>query len=103
MKGAELNDELYTFHEAISHLQEAEEEILDAHKQLFDQMPQEIIAHENLLGMTIDVDYDVDNYAMQLEDMLNNKIYFLNKFREMVQSFRANLAEEERISKNMIK
>lgn len=103
IQGAELNDDLYTFHEAISHLQEAEEEILDTHKQLFDQMQQEAIAHENLLSMTVDVDYDVDNYAMQLEDILNNKIDFLNKFREMVKNFRANLAEEERISHKLIK
>lgn len=101
--GVELNDDLYTFHEAISHLQEAEEEILDTHKQLFDQMPQEIIAHENLLSMTVDVDYDVDNYSMQLEEMLNNKIEFLHKFREMVKEFRQNLAEEERISQKIIK
>lgn len=66
-------------------------------------MQQEAIAHENLLSMTVDVDYDVDNYAMQLEDMLNNKIDFLNKFREMVKNFRANLAEEERISQKIIK
>jgi len=101
--GAELSDDLYTFHEAISHLQEAEEEILDTHKQLFDQMSQEQMAHENLLSMTVDVDYDVDNYAMQLEDMLNNKIDFLHKFREMVKNFRQNLAEEEMISKKMMK
>lgn len=70
---------------------------------MFDQIPQELVAHENLLSMTVDVDYDVDNYAMQLEDMLNSKIDYLHKFREMVKNFRQNLAEEERISQKIIK
>lgn len=31
-----MPDDLYTFHEAISHLQEMEEEILDLHKNVLD-------------------------------------------------------------------
>ena len=66
-------------------------------------MPQEMIAHENLFSMTLDVDYDVDNYAMQLEEMVNNKVEFLINLKEMLKNFRKNLAEEETISKKMIK
>lgn len=51
--------------------------------------------------MTEDVDYDVDAYAQQLEDLLDEKLQVTSKFKERVSAFRAQLAEEELMSKNI--
>lgn len=56
----ELSADLYTFHEAVSHLQEMEEDVLDTHKLVLDQMPKWHQACATLLAMTNEVDYDVD-------------------------------------------
>lgn len=53
--------------------------------------------------MTAEVDYDVDIYAAQLEDSLDEHIDVLSRFKERVGSFRAQLAEEELMSKRMVK
>ena len=60
MKEGELSADLYTFHEAVSHLQEMEEDVLDAHKAVLDQIPKWHQACATLLAMTNEVDYDVD-------------------------------------------
>ncbi len=49
--------------------------------------------------MTAEVDYDVDAYAQQLEELIDEKLNILVKFKERVSSFRAHLNEEELMSK----
>lgn len=60
MQEGELSADLYTFHEAVSHLQEMEEDVLDSHKLVLDQLPKWHQACATLLAMTNEVDYDVD-------------------------------------------
>lgn len=60
MQEGELSADLYTFHEAVSHLQEMEEDVLDTHKLVLDQIPKWHQACATLLAMTNEVDYDVD-------------------------------------------
>jgi kinesin family protein 2/24 len=98
---AELPDDLFTFHEALSHLQEMEEEIVDLHKTVIDNLPRWTNSHHNLIQMTEDVDYDVDAYAQQLEDLLDENLQVTTKFKERVSAFRSQLAEEELMSKNI--
>lgn len=103
-KTSELNDELYTFHNAISHLQELEEEVLDLHKTITEHhRPDWMNTHNNLLQITKDVDYDVDAYVQHLEAAIENEIQVLRAFKEKVSSFRSQLAEEELISKKIVK
>ncbi|XP_074605722.1 kinesin-like protein KIF2A isoform X2 [Brevipalpus obovatus] len=99
----DLSDDLYNFHETLSHLQEMEDEILDIHKTFVDTLPQWTSTHSQLLKMTAEVDYDVDSYVAQLEDSLEVHIDVLSRFKERVASFRAQLAEEELMSKRMVK
>ncbi|CAG2174323.1 unnamed protein product [Oppiella nova] len=95
----ELPEDLYTFHETISHLQEMEEEILDVHKNVIDNIPRWSQTHIDLLQMTSEVDYDVDAYAQQLEEVLDENLEVLLKFKEKVVNFRTQLNEEELMSK----
>ena len=53
--------------------------------------------------MTADVDYDVDSYVAQLEDSLEDHIEVLTRFKERVGNFRGQLAEEELMSKRIVK
>lgn len=64
-------------------------------------LPQWTNTHHNLIQMTEDVDYDVDAYAQQLEELLEEKLQVISKFKERVSVFRAQLAEEELMSKNI--
>ncbi|XP_076331185.1 kinesin-like protein KIF2A isoform X2 [Tachypleus tridentatus] len=97
----ELSEDLVTFHAAISHLQRMEEEILDIHKALIDASHKWLEVDCSLLNMANEVDYDVDAYAQQLQDILSEKIEALSGFRDKVVSFRHQLTEEEQISKNI--
>ena len=49
------------------------------------------------------MDYDVDSYAQKLELTLTDQFDQLQKLREKVRDFRAHLAEEEQISKKIVK
>lgn len=101
---AEISQDMHTFHEAISHLQEMEDEISDIHKNLVEQ--DEIIWHEKLkelLIMSAQVDYDVEQYAQQLDELLSEKLETLSGFKDKVSNFRAQLREEEIMSKKMVK
>ncbi|KAG7278317.1 hypothetical protein CRUP_029922 [Coryphaenoides rupestris] len=52
-------------------------------------------------NMTEEVDYDVDTYATQLEQILDQKIDILTELRDKVKSFRSALQEEEQASKQI--
>lgn len=105
---AEISQEMHTFHEAISYLQEMEDEICDSHKNLVDDNWHERL--KDLLGMTDQVDYDVDQYAQQLDELLAERLEVLpsikedlSSLKEKVVNFRAQLREEELMSKKMVK
>lgn len=62
-----------------------------------------IKTHNTLLLRAAEVDYDVDSYAQKLELTLTDQFDQLQKLREKVRDFRAHLAEEEQISKKIVK
>jgi hypothetical protein len=49
--------------------------------------------------MTSEVDYDVDAYAQHLEELLDDNLDVLIKFKERLTNFRTQLNEEEMMSK----
>ena len=55
--------------------------------------------HLELLQMTSEVDYDVDVYATHLEEVLDDNLEALLKFKEKLVNFRTQLNEEELMSK----
>jgi len=56
----ELSADLYNFHEAVSQLQEQEDEMLDKHKSLLEMGQKWLQKDKQLLAMTKNVDYDQD-------------------------------------------
>ncbi|XP_014260916.1 kinesin-like protein KIF2A isoform X2 [Cimex lectularius] len=97
----EISADLYNFHEAISHLQQLEDEVLDSFK-LWRENSQKWETRENqLLLMTKHVDYDQEAFATDLEQVLNEKQKQLQGLLEKVLVFRNQLVAEEEISKKM--
>ncbi|XP_052253397.1 kinesin-like protein KIF2A isoform X3 [Dreissena polymorpha] len=97
----EVSDEMMTFHEKVNHMQELEEEIIDDQKSLIDNTQKWLTEQKKLLKQSDEVDYDVEAYAKQLDALLGSKIEELVKLKEKVANFRADIQEEETLSKNM--
>ncbi|KAI7687399.1 Kinesin-like protein KIF2A [Sarcoptes scabiei] len=100
---ASSNDDLYDMHRAISHLTESEEEVLDLHKTIYENMHRWTKEHEKLIKVSCEVDYDVDAYAQNLEELLDEQLDTLSKLKERVINFKTQLNEEELISKKLIR
>uniref|UniRef100_A0A665W8U9 Kinesin-like protein n=1 Tax=Echeneis naucrates TaxID=173247 RepID=A0A665W8U9_ECHNA len=96
----EVSPQLFTFHEAVSQLVEMEEQVLEDHRAVF-QSIRWLEDEKVLLEMTEEVDYDVESYATQLEQILDQKIEILTELRDKVKSFRSTLQEEEQASKQI--
>ncbi|KAM4634549.1 LOW QUALITY PROTEIN: kinesin-like protein KIF2A [Polymixia lowei] len=97
----EVSPQLFSFHEAVSQLVEMEEQVLEDHRAVFQESIRWLEDEKVLLEMTEEVDYDVDTYATQLEQILDQKIDILTELRDKVRSFRSTLQEEEQASKQI--
>ncbi|KAM6965717.1 kinesin-like protein KIF2A isoform 4-T4 [Aplochiton taeniatus] len=97
----EVSPQLFTFHEAVSQMVEFEEQVLEDHRAVFQESIRWLEDEKVLLEMTEEVDYDVDSYATQLEQILDQKIDILTELRDKVKGFRSALQEEEQASKQI--
>nr|XP_061800541.1 kinesin-like protein KIF2A [Nerophis lumbriciformis] len=97
----EVSPQLFTFHEAVSQLVEMEEQVLEDHRAVFQESIRCLEDEKVLLEMTEEVDYDVESYATQLEQILEQKIDILTELRDKVKSFRCALQEEEQASQQI--
>lgn len=97
----EVSPQLFSFHEAVSQLVEMEEQVLEDHRAVFQESIRWLEDEKVLLEMTEEVDYDVESYATQLEQILDQKIDILTELRDKVKSFRCTLQEEEQASKQI--
>uniref|UniRef100_A0A8C5BD03 Kinesin-like protein n=1 Tax=Gadus morhua TaxID=8049 RepID=A0A8C5BD03_GADMO len=97
----EVSPQLFSFHEAVSQLVEMEEQVLEDHRAVFGESIRWLEDEKVLLEMTEEVDYDVDTYVTQLEQILDQKIDILSELRDKVKSFRSALQEEELASKKI--
>ncbi|XP_068167785.1 kinesin-like protein KIF2A isoform X2 [Antennarius striatus] len=97
----EVSPQLFTFHEAVSQLVEMEEQVLEDHRAVFQESIRWLEDEKVLLEMTEEVDYDVESYATQLEQILDQKIEILTELRDKVKSFRSALQEEEQASQQI--
>nr|XP_029534175.1 kinesin-like protein KIF2A isoform X4 [Oncorhynchus nerka] len=97
----EVSPQLFNFHEAVSQMVEMEEQVLEDHRAVFQESIRWLEDEKVLLEMTEEVDCDVDSYATQLEQILDQKIDILTELRDKVKSFRSSLHEEEQASKQI--
>jgi len=102
LNDGECSADWYNFQESVAHLQLLEEEVVESHRNLVENMHKWIGQDSSLLEMSNEVDYDQDAYAQQLEDMIAEKQEALAELREKTRAFRECLNEEELRSKNLV-
>jgi kinesin family protein 2/24 len=83
-------------HEAVQSLIDEEERVLAAHLDAVQKNARILAREGELLEMVQGtVDYDIEQYAKELESLLDEKIEILQRLRFKVTTFRQNLALEE--------
>ncbi|XP_060927759.1 kinesin-like protein KIF2A [Limanda limanda] len=97
----EVSPQLFTFHRAVSQVVEMEVQVPEDHRAVFQESIRWLENEKELLEMTEEVDYDVESYATQLEQILDQKIEILIELRDKVKSFRSTFQEEEQASKQI--
>ncbi|XP_068727765.1 kinesin-like protein KIF2A [Montipora capricornis] len=100
----EQSQELYTFHEAVSQLQDAEDKLVDDHRKNIEEAKTLLQEEEKLMDrVDTDVDYNMEEYVRRLDEILAQKIEKFTQLREKVNRFKKQLEEEEMASRNIRK
>eukprot|EP00039_Didymoeca_costata_P003918 m.70485 g.70485 ORF g.70485 m.70485 type:complete len:740 (+) comp12138_c0_seq1:232-2451(+) len=92
---------VFTFHNAVAEVVEAEERVVEEHRAMVDFDREMMSEEERLLKAVDGVDYDVEDYARQLEQIVQKKLEKLSSLKNSVQSFRTQLQREEAASKQV--
>lgn len=99
----DMTPEMLNFHQSVMEVQMAEENMLDNHKQTVETL---FAAHqkaEQLLRMTDDVTYDQEVYCRKWKELMDDTIAVLINSQEMVEFYKAKLADEEQLSRKTTK
>uniref|UniRef100_A0A0B6ZWP8 Kinesin-like protein n=1 Tax=Arion vulgaris TaxID=1028688 RepID=A0A0B6ZWP8_9EUPU len=97
----EVTEELLTFHQALNKMQEMEEVLVDEYKAYLEESQKWIQEDKRLVKMTDNVEYDVEEFAKQLDAYLARRHQAITSLREKVATFRHEIQEEETLSKNI--
>ncbi|KAH9490885.1 Kinesin-like protein kif2a [Bulinus truncatus] len=97
----EVTEELLTFHQALNKMQEMEEVLVDDYKAYLEESQKWIQEDKRLVKMTDNVEYDVEEFAKQLDANLARRLERISSLRAKVVTFRQEIQEEETLSKNI--
>lgn len=75
-----MSGEMLTFHETISKLQEAEDEMVEYHKHLFDKSVQWNQADKMLINLTNQVEYDQEGKKKKCYNQFNSTFENIKTF-----------------------
>jgi len=89
----------FTFQSAVAEVVEAEERVVEEHRAWVEADKSFIAQEEKLLRDVDTVDFDADNYARRLDELLDAKMAKLQSLKANVQQFRKHLQDEEKASK----
>uniref|UniRef100_V5GB67 Kinesin-like protein n=4 Tax=Anoplophora glabripennis TaxID=217634 RepID=V5GB67_ANOGL len=98
-----MTPEMLNFHQVISELQVAEDNMLDNHKQTIEDLYSAYQKAVELLRMTDDVTYDQEVYCKNWEELINDSLTVLGHAREIVEDYKAKLTAEEQLSRKTTK
>lgn len=97
-------EEMAKFHRTVQTLFEEEENLLNFHMSVIQENAELLTEEGKLLqGVQNDgvIDYDIDNYASRLGTILDRKTYLIAMLKEKLGSFRAQLKQEEELSRKV--
>ncbi|KAK0052169.1 kinesin-like protein KIF2A, partial [Biomphalaria pfeifferi] len=97
----EVTEELLTFHQALNKMQEMEEVLVDEYKAYLEESQKWVLEDKRLVKMTDNVEYDVEEFAKQLDAYLARRHEAISSLRAKVATFRQEIQEEETLSKNI--
>ncbi|EFA11416.2 kinesin-like protein Klp10A isoform X2 [Tribolium castaneum] len=95
----DMTPEMLNFHQVISELEVAEENMLDNHKQTVDDLLGTYEKAVSLLRMTDEVTYDQEAYCKNWEDLIDNTLAYLVRSQEIVADYKAKMSAEEQLSR----
>jgi len=89
------------FEEAIARSQEIEDITLESHNELIDDLPQIVANHQSLLDLSTNMNYDRDEYAKQLIQLIDNQQQYLADLKAKALQMREAVAYEDLCAKNL--
>lgn len=114
----DMTPEMLNFHQVISDLQLAEENMVESHKLIVDQMYSTAEKAERILQMTDKVTYDQEGnyyitisyfyhqylifllaYCKSMEDLFDSLMSSMHNYKDLVADFKSKLAAEEQLSR----
>lgn len=101
IKDRDHNQSLFNFHTAVAEVVEAEERVEEEHRAVLEFTQTMIKEEEKLLATINSPDYDVEEYARRLDEILEAKVERLSALRTNVSAFRKQLKQEEQASKGL--
>ena len=90
------------FEEAIARSQEIEDVTLESHNELIDDLPQIVANHQSLLDLSTNMNYDRDEYAKQLINLIDSQQQYLTDLRNKALQMREAVAYEDLCAKGII-
>ncbi|KAL3289379.1 hypothetical protein HHI36_022811 [Cryptolaemus montrouzieri] len=100
---ADMTPELLDFHQVISDLQIAEDNMLDNHKQTTDELVMAVEKAKQLLKMTEEVAYDQEAYCRNWKNLIDSTVSILVRAGEIAEDYEAKLVAEEQLSRKTTK
>ncbi|CAF0941834.1 unnamed protein product [Adineta steineri] len=89
------------FEEAIARSQEIEDLTLESHNELIDDLPQIVANHQSLLDLSTNMNYDRDEYAKQLINLIDSQQQHLTELRNKALQMREAVAYEDLCAKGL--
>ena len=89
------------FEEAIARSQEIEDVTIESHNELIDDLPQIVANHQSLLDLSTNMNYDRDEYAKQLINLIDSQQQYLTDLRNKALQMREAVAYEDLCAKGL--
>ena len=93
------NQPKHKLEKAIAHSHESEDVTLETHHRLMDDCPQMVANHQALLDLSTHMNYDRDNYARHLIELIDAQQKYLTELRARAVQMRDALVYEESCAK----
>ncbi|KAL1492761.1 hypothetical protein ABEB36_010964 [Hypothenemus hampei] len=100
---ADMTPEMLNFHQVISELQTAEDQMLENHKHTIEAIQLAYHKAVDILQSSEQVDYDQEAYCRNWDELISNMVATLARSKQHVDDYKSKLATEEQLSRKTTK